>query len=185
MVDIPGAKSSPRERLAYLLAARNITRATLASMCGVTRQAVTNWLRREKMSGDNMKLIAARTGVSLDWLADGLGEPFSAVRAENIAPNLREISAQDSYPDIVAMHRELAQLRAAIAAVADSCADLLPDGRTALIERLNILGAESGQQTFVNLLSAHLEQAPTLSNRARKTRLRLVASPAPLSTEAS
>jgi phage repressor protein C with HTH and peptisase S24 domain len=47
------------------------------SLDGVTRGAVGNWELNKGISRDNLQAIAKQWRVSLDWLADGRGEPPS------------------------------------------------------------------------------------------------------------
>lgn len=57
------------ERLAKYLEDTETTQAVLAQILGVSQPTISDWIRGEKTpSADNLKLIAAKTGLSIDEL---------------------------------------------------------------------------------------------------------------------
>lgn len=61
------------ESLAYAKSQYNKSKAKVAKECGVTAQALNNWLRRGKISKHSLSLLAQATNVNLVWLYSGQG----------------------------------------------------------------------------------------------------------------
>lgn len=59
------------KRIAQLRKRRGETQQQFADMLGVTRGAVGNWELGKGIKRENLILIAERTGVTVDWLAQG------------------------------------------------------------------------------------------------------------------
>lgn len=66
-------KQTTGERIRRALEARNIRPAELAGRLGVSRAAVSNWLRGEKLSATHISAIATELDVSINWLTLGIG----------------------------------------------------------------------------------------------------------------
>ena len=60
-------------RIATLKREFGILQNDLAETAGVSPQAVVNWMKRDALSRTSAERIAARYGLSLDWLLIGKG----------------------------------------------------------------------------------------------------------------
>ncbi|EPV3118261.1 helix-turn-helix domain-containing protein [Yersinia alsatica] len=65
-------------RLNQLIEQNGISKAEMARIAGVTSQAVNNWFKRGDIGKKSAQKIAAKMGVSVDWI---LGE------SDNLSPN--------------------------------------------------------------------------------------------------
>ena len=80
---------------------KKVAQTAVAKACNVTKQAVSGWIKTGKVDKKHLPVIAAMTGVDLNWLLTGEGEMFGGV-AE---PNARYSSAiivgheDDEIPD--------------------------------------------------------------------------------------
>ena len=59
------------------------SKAQVAQECGVTAQAVNNWLRRGKISKRSLILLAEATAVDFMWLYSGASPDKSSNKAQN------------------------------------------------------------------------------------------------------
>lgn len=66
-------KETTGGRIRRALEARNIRPAELAARLGVSRAAVSNWLKGEKLSAAHVCAVATELDVSINWLALGIG----------------------------------------------------------------------------------------------------------------
>lgn len=62
------------ERLKLLLDHCGLARVDLAKMDGIGQQNITNWIARGRVGVQGGRRLRAITGVSIDWLNDGVGE---------------------------------------------------------------------------------------------------------------
>jgi phage repressor protein C with HTH and peptisase S24 domain len=75
------------ERFELMLSACNITRPAFASHPGIGQQNVTNWLKRGRVGQRSASRVREITGVSIDWLNDGIGKAPTASQIEESAPD--------------------------------------------------------------------------------------------------
>lgn len=61
------------QALAHAKHSLNKSKALVAEECGVTAQAVNNWLRRGKISKQSLMALAEATTVNFMWLYTGIG----------------------------------------------------------------------------------------------------------------
>lgn len=73
MVDSP---RSFEDRFAFVLKTCGISRADLDVLGGISQASITNWHARGKVGQPSTSRIRDLTGVSIDWLNEGVGEPF-------------------------------------------------------------------------------------------------------------
>ncbi|HIH5645509.1 helix-turn-helix domain-containing protein [Serratia marcescens] len=75
------------ERMALLMHMKDLKKADLARMAGVSAQAVNGWFNRGEVGKASAKKIAAATGVSVDWILEGGPElhELNAHRAKRLA----------------------------------------------------------------------------------------------------
>ncbi len=63
-------------RIKFVRTAKGMTQQQFADFLGgVTRGAIGNWELEKGITAGNMETVARKTGVSLDWLMTGRGEP--------------------------------------------------------------------------------------------------------------
>ena len=63
------------ERFELMLAACHLTRAEFANHEGIGQQNVTNWIKRGRVGQNSTARVREITGVSIDWLNEGVGNP--------------------------------------------------------------------------------------------------------------
>lgn len=63
------------ERLRFLMDREGLSQKGLSELTGASAQSVHNWLKRNSISKDSAKLVSERTGYSLDWLLNNVGQP--------------------------------------------------------------------------------------------------------------
>ncbi|MCC8108669.1 MAG: helix-turn-helix domain-containing protein [Planctomycetes bacterium] len=59
---------------------QGLTRPQVAKIYGVTRLAVVGWARRNEISWSKLKYFCDSQAVNWDWILEGVGEKFSAVK---------------------------------------------------------------------------------------------------------
>jgi phage repressor protein C with HTH and peptisase S24 domain len=81
------------ERFELMLAACNLTRAEFAHHEGIGQQNVTNWIKRGRVGQHSAARVREITGVSIDWLNEGVGNPPNAsqIREPAMPYTAREI----------------------------------------------------------------------------------------------
>lgn len=79
------------DRLRHIRAVLGLTQEAFASVLrphvegGLTRGAVGNWERNEGIKTENLTIVSQVTGVSLDWLANGIGK--APMQAHDLLPS--------------------------------------------------------------------------------------------------
>lgn len=69
---------------AMLMHAQIPTRAALAEAVGVSKQVANNWYNRDdRIAGGSRLAVQARTGVSVDWVNDGVGQMLLGVASQS------------------------------------------------------------------------------------------------------
>lgn len=76
--EVVDLNSTVVNRLNQLIEQNGISKAEMARIAGVTSQAVNNWFKRGDIGKKSAQKIAAKMGVSVDWI---LGE------SDNLSPN--------------------------------------------------------------------------------------------------
>lgn len=96
------------DRLKIALEAKGLKQIDLVKATGAKGSSVSNWLsgKTKNLKGDNLVKAASLLGVSIDWLADGIGEMtppsfFQSVSMRDLA-KLPE-HAQSDLEDIIKM----------------------------------------------------------------------------------
>jgi phage repressor protein C with HTH and peptisase S24 domain len=89
------------ERFEQMLAACGLTRAEFANHPGIGQQNVTNWIKRGRIGQKSAALVREITGVSIDWLNEGIGNlPIASQLRESAAPYAsRQFSPTQNAPD--------------------------------------------------------------------------------------
>ena len=62
-------------RFQLMLDMSGMTRASLAAAIPNGQQAITNWHKRRRVGQQSAALVREATGISIEWLNDGVGEP--------------------------------------------------------------------------------------------------------------
>lgn len=63
------------DRLKFLMEREALSQKDLADLVGASPQSVYNWIKRSSISKDNARLVSEKTGYSLDWLLNNVGQP--------------------------------------------------------------------------------------------------------------
>lgn len=71
------------EALSHAKTSLNKSKAQVAQECGVTAQAVNNWLRRGKISKRSLILLAEATAVDFMWLYSGVTPENAGISSKN------------------------------------------------------------------------------------------------------
>ncbi|CFQ96748.1 helix-turn-helix transcriptional regulator [Yersinia massiliensis] len=76
------------DRLKFLMEREALSQKELADLVGTSPQSVNNWIKRSSISKDNARLVSEKTGYSLDWLLNNVGQPklSHAQNLSNIPP---------------------------------------------------------------------------------------------------
>lgn len=74
MVDTP-TPTAFAQRFQEMLEACALTRAEFCAFDGIGQANVTNWLKRGRVGQQSSARVRQITGVSIDWLNDGVGNP--------------------------------------------------------------------------------------------------------------
>jgi len=91
--------ASFHHRFAYMLLCAGIDRKTFAKQPGIGQQNVTNWMRRGRIGASSYRIVHKITGVSAEWVNDGIGEPPKLLLTKAAHPMSMpqsEISADDT-----------------------------------------------------------------------------------------
>ncbi|MBP8101975.1 MAG: hypothetical protein KAY54_08815 [Burkholderiaceae bacterium] len=100
-------------RFAHMLETCGLDRARFARMLsGSGQQKITNWLDRGRIGSPSRREVFLLTGASLDWLNDGIGQPFPA-GPQKLYPRILEMEAPPTYAPTTTIEvtpRELALL---------------------------------------------------------------------------
>lgn len=65
-------------RLVLAIGSEYGAKAKIARACGIEPQSITNWIKRGKIDHAHFPKISEVTGVNLEWLMTGRGEPFGS-----------------------------------------------------------------------------------------------------------
>ena len=65
------------QRFAHMLEVCGLDRARFARLLsGAGQQKITNWMDRGRIGSPSRREVYVLTGASLDWINDGIGQPF-------------------------------------------------------------------------------------------------------------
>ncbi|WP_261369303.1 helix-turn-helix domain-containing protein [Yersinia mollaretii] len=90
--EVVGLNSTVVNRLNQLIEQNGISKAEMARIAGVTSQAVNNWFKRGDIGKRSAQKVAAKLGVSVDWIlgeSDDLSPKSSARTDSNLTPKER------------------------------------------------------------------------------------------------
>jgi phage repressor protein C with HTH and peptisase S24 domain len=77
--------STFRDRFEQMLSILGWDRPTFCVKAGVSQQVVHGWLKRGRVGTDSEPAVRQATGVSMDWLQAGVGQPFPNTKVVNMA----------------------------------------------------------------------------------------------------
>lgn len=63
------------DRLQFLMDSEGLSQKGLSDLTGASPQSVHNWIKRNSISKDSARLVSEKTGYSLDWLLNNIGQP--------------------------------------------------------------------------------------------------------------
>lgn len=70
------------QRLVFAIGSEYGAKAKIARACGIEPQSITNWIKRGKIDHAHFPKISEVTGVNLEWLMTGKGEPFDSAKPQ-------------------------------------------------------------------------------------------------------
>jgi phage repressor protein C with HTH and peptisase S24 domain len=74
------------ERFELMLSVSNMTRPAFASQPGIGQQNITNWLKRGRVGLRSTDRVREITGVSIEWLNDGIGNMPTGSQIQESTP---------------------------------------------------------------------------------------------------
>lgn len=164
--DMVNALKTLADRLEYVRDACEYPEwSELARALGVTPQAVKNWRNRQAVGPENRKKLRDVTGVSIEWLESGIGEPFPNGSKPYIGPVSPGAAAA-----IKRNTDAVEQLRGVALALVDLLSETTQGAAAELAESLaHLVHGDAARQTFhVNLMKTLRDRAHTKSLRHRQ-----------------
>jgi transcriptional regulator with XRE-family HTH domain len=94
------------ERLVFAIGGEYGAKAKIARACNIEPQSITNWIKRGTIDHAHLPKISEVTGVNLEWLMTGKGEPFGGAEpdSEKKRKAISKIAQLDENDLILAMN---------------------------------------------------------------------------------
>ncbi len=74
-------------RFQQMLVDCGMTRVQLAEQPGISQQSITNWHKRGRVGQQSAPLLREITGVSIEWLNEGIGAPLKSTGINESSPD--------------------------------------------------------------------------------------------------
>lgn len=152
------------ERLDYVIRTCEYPNQTaLAAALNESNQTLTNWRNRNSIGRGGPKLRRV-TGVSSDWMSEGIGEPFPDGPILYSPASLTEQTSRD----LRHIGGDIDQLRYTVLAIVDWLSDSIPGAAVGIRERLAEAHPEYSRKGFQSRLLTVLDELAANEAAKRK-----------------